>query len=228
MLQLQNVNKRYSHTVAADNLNLSLEPGNVYALLGPNGSGKSTFMKLIAGLVKADSGSIYYKGNPLSSSDKADIAYMPTESFFYSYMTARDISKYFSDFFPDFNPDKFAKMLSDMDLPDNLKAYKMSTGMLAKLKIAVSLSRSSGVMMLDEPLNGIDIIARERMVATIAANSGAGRIMLVSSHLVDELEQVSTHAIFIKHGQIINAGPIANLREQTGLSLVDQYKRIYA
>ena len=228
MLILQNVNKRYSNITAANNLNITLEPGNVYALLGPNGSGKSTFMKIIAGLVKPDSGSIIYKKSPLISASKADIAYMPTESFFYSYMTPKNISKYFQDFFPDFNPEKFQAFLNDMELPDNLKAYKMSTGMLAKLKIAVSLSRSSGVMMLDEPLNGIDIIARERIVATIKANSGAGRIMLVSSHLVDELEQVSTHAIFIKQGNIVSTGSIEELRNNTGLNLVDQYKSIYA
>lgn len=228
MLVLQNVNKHYSSITAANNQNISLEAGNVYALLGPNGSGKSTFMKMITGLVKPDSGTILYKGQPLSSQSKLDISYMPTESYFYSYMTAKDICKYFSDFFPDFNPNKFYAFLNDMELPDNLKAYKMSTGMLAKLKIAVSLSRSSGLMMLDEPLNGIDIISRERMTATIAANSGPGRIMIVSSHLVDELETVSTHAIFIKQGSIVAAGSIEELRNQTGLGLVDIYKRIYA
>jgi len=228
MLQLHNVNKRYSSAIAADNLNIQLEAGNVYALVGPNGSGKSTFMKMIAGLVKPDAGQIVYKGAPLSNFSKADIAYMPTESFFYSYMTPKDICKYFQDFFMDFNPDKFYQFLHDMELPLNIKAYKMSTGMLAKLKIAVSLSRNSGLMMLDEPLNGIDVIARERMTATIAANSGPGRIMIVSSHLVDELEQVASHAIFIKHGQIIQAGSLDELRNNTGLSLVDQYKRIYA
>ncbi|SDM99674.1 ABC transporter ATP-binding protein [Lachnospira pectinoschiza] len=228
MLVLQNVNKQYSSITAAYNQCISLEAGNVYALLGPNGSGKSTFMKMIAGLVKADSGQIFYKGQPLSCESKADISYMPTESYFYSYMTPKDISNYFSDFFADFNKDRFYAFLNDMQLPDNLKAYKMSTGMLAKLKIAVSLSRSSGLMMLDEPLNGIDIISRERMAATIAANSGPGRIMIVSSHLIDELEAVSTHAIFIKQGCIVSAGSIEELRNQTGLNLVDQYKRIYA
>ena len=163
MLKCNNLVKKYMQVTAVDGLNLEICPGKIYALLGPNGSGKSTLMKMIGGLTKPSSGSITLDGEPLNHKTKAKIAYMPTEAYFYNYMSCRDIGKYYQDFFRDFSYDKYIKLLADMDLKENLKAKEMSSGMMAKLKIAVTLSRSSEIVMLDEPLNGIDIIAREKI-----------------------------------------------------------------
>ncbi len=170
-------------------MSLEIVSGNIYALLGPNGSGKSTLMKMIAGLTKPTSGSITFDNRPLSYKAKAHIAYMPTEAYFFNYMTCRDVGKYYDDFFEDFSFTKYMELLQKLDLNPKLKVREMSSGMMAKLKIAATLSRNAEVIMLDEPLNGIDIIARETIINTIVSNITDDTAVLMSSHLVDELEK---------------------------------------
>ena len=167
MLKCENVVKKYMLTTAVDGISMSLEPGNIYALLGPNGSGKTTLMKMIAGLVKPNSGSIKFEGQDIGVYSKSHIAYMPTEAYFYPYMTCKDIGKYYDDFFEDFSIEKYNYLLNEMELDQKQKASKTSSGMMAKLKIAVNLARDAKLTMLDEPLNGIDIIARDKIINTI-------------------------------------------------------------
>ena len=202
MLECNNITKNYMNTTAVDHLSINLVPGKIYALLGSNGSGKSTFMKMITGLIKPTHGTITLDGNEVGVETKKHVAYMPTESYFYPYMTCTDIGKYYADFFEDFSYDKYMSMLTEMNLDPKQKAAKMSSGMLAKLKLAVTLSRDSEVIMLDEPLNGID--------------------------LVDELEPIIDYAIFIKNGVLIDHGNAEELRELKGKSIVDQYKELFA
>lgn len=228
MLKCENLVKKYLMVTAIDGLELEILPGKVYALLGPNGSGKSTLMKMIAGLTKPTRGSITLRGKALDYKDKARIAYMPTEAYFYSYMNGKDIGKYYRDFFADFDYDKYMKLLAELDLDEKRKAKDMSSGMVAKLKIAVTLARKSDIVMLDEPLNGIDIIAREKIIHTIISNISQETTVIMSSHLVDELEKIVDCAIFIKDGKCVMCGDAEELRQQQGMSIVDIYKQIYA
>ena len=218
MLNCSDVKKTYFNKTAVENISLSLENGKIYALLGPNGSGKTTFMKMIAGLVKPTSGTILYENEPIGVQSKREIAYLPTESFFYSFMTVKDVGIYYRDFFEDFDMEKYAKLIADMDLRMEDKASKLSSGMAAKLKIAATLARAAKLYLLDEPLNGIDIIAREKVVSSV----------VISSHLVDELEAVVDSVIFIKEGRNILQGEAEQIREQRGKSIVELYKEIYA
>ena len=203
-------------------------PGRIYALLGSNGSGKTTLMKMIAGLVKPTSGGITLSGVPIGVETKKHIAYMPTESYFYNYMSCADIGKYYDDFFEDFSLDQYYNYLNEMKLTPDMKASKMSSGMMAKLKLAVNLSRNASVIMLDEPLNGVDIVAREQVINAVISKASPDKIIIMSSHLVDELEAVIDYAVFIKDGVIVSQGDAENLRTASGMSIVDQYKRIYA
>ena len=228
MLEANQLMKKYMSVTAVENITLTLETGKIYALLGPNGSGKSTFMKMAAGLIKPTNGSIQFEGNDIGIKSKSHIAYMPTEAYFYSYMTCKDIGKYYNDFFEDFDLDKFNRMLEQMELSQNQKASKMSSGMMAKLKIAVTLCRDAKLIMLDEPLNGLDIIAREKVLNTIIDNFSTDKTFLISSHLVDELEKLVDYAIFIKHGHVELMGQAEELRTTNGKSIVDLYKEIYA
>lgn len=228
MLSCNQLMKKYITTTAVQDITLKLEAGKTYALLGPNGSGKTTFMKMVAGLIKPTSGELQFEGKNIGVYSKAHIAYMPTEAYFYSYMTCKDIGHYYHDFFDDFDIEKFFLILRNMDLNLNQKASKMSSGMMAKLKIAVTISRNSRLIMLDEPLNGIDIIARERVLNTITNNFAPNKSFLISSHLVDELEQVIDYAIFIKRGHVELMGPADELRRANNKSIVDLYKEIYA
>lgn len=227
MLQCNNVTKKYIKMTAVNDISIEFAPGRIYAMLGSNGSGKTTLMKMIAGLVKPTSGSITLSGAPVGIETKKHIAYMPTESYFYSYMTCKDIGKYYSDFFEDFSIEQFYNYLSKMNLTPDMKASKMSSGMMAKLKLAVTLSRNASVIMLDEPLNGVDIIAREQLVNFITQKASPDNIIIMSSHLVDELETIIDYAVFVKNGIIVSHGEAESLRASTGMSIVDQYKQIY-
>lgn len=228
MLECNQLTKKYQSVEAVSNLTLTLEPGKIYALLGPNGSGKTTFMKMAAGLVKQSSGSLLFEKQPIGVYSKQHIAYMPTESYFYSYMTCKDVGSYYSDFFPDFNRKRFDLMIHNMELNEKTLVSKLSSGMMAKLKIAAALARDAKLVMLDEPLNGIDIIARERVISTIIDNFAPEKTFVISTHLVDELERIMDSAIFMKHGHLEIYGDAEEIRQTHGCSIVDLYKQVYA
>lgn len=225
MLELTNVTRKYVTRTAVDDATLTFEAGRTYALLGPNGSGKTTLMKMIAGLTRPTSGDIRFNGRPIGPDSKARIAYMPTENFFFSYMSIADAGKYFADFFPDFRRDEFAEMLKRMDLCPKDKIRRLSSGMSAKVRLALTLSRDAELMMFDEPLNGVDILTRSQVVGEIVRRRDLGRVMIISTHLVDELEAHIDNAIFMKQGKIVRADRCENLRKDG--SLTDLYLRIY-
>jgi ABC-2 type transport system ATP-binding protein len=213
---------------AVNGINLDIEAGKVYALLGPNGSGKTTWMKMAAGLVKPTSGTITYRGIPIGIESKSKIAYMSTEPFFYSYMTVKDVGQYYKDFFSDFDEKRYEELIERMELSMKEKAKSLSSGMAAKLKIAATMARKAELYMLDEPLNGIDIIAREKIITTILEVTGEESTLIISSHLVDELEKIIDNAIFVKKGTIVMNGEAEELRLTHGKSIVELYKEVYA
>lgn len=226
MLEIRNLTRRYPTKTAVSDLTLTLEPGKTYALLGPNGSGKTTLMKMIAGLVKPTSGSITFENTPISPKTKSQIAYMPTENYFYNYMSVRDAGKYYADFFPDFDCQAFEQFLQSMSLPPKDKIRQLSSGMSAKLRLALTLSRNAKLMMFDEPLNGVDILTRAQVVNAIIENRRTGRTMLVSTHLVDELDPYIDCAIYMKNGVIEAMGSREELCKD-GSTLTDLYLKIY-
>jgi len=225
LLKIENVSKRYLRRTALKNVSLDVEAGRTCLLLGPNGSGKTTLMKMIAGLVKSGRGTITLDNEPIGPVTKARIAYMPTENYFYAYMTVRDAGRYYKDFFDDFRMRKFERLLREMELDPTARIRHLSSGMSAKLRLALTLSRNADVMMFDEPLNGVDILTRHQVIEAITANRREGRTMLISTHLVDELEDFADDAVFMKHGKIVLAGPVDKITG--GRSLKDVYIDIY-
>ncbi len=228
MVEAKMVGKRYLGKQAVKDASMIWEDGKIYALLGPNGSGKTTFMKMVAGLVKPTSGELYYNNEKIGVESKKKVAYMSTEPFFYSYMTVKHIGKYFEDFFEDFSMERYEELIARMELKMTDKAKELSSGLAAKLKLAATLARDAQLYMLDEPLNGIDIIARENVIQTIVEAAEEGKTVVISSHLVDELEPIVDSVVFMKQGGVILSGDAEEIRTERGKSIVDLYKEVYA
>lgn len=228
MLSSKDVVKRYMNKTAVAGITFDIEPGKICALLGPNGSGKTTWMKMVAGLIKPTMGTITYNGLEIGTETKRRIAYMSTEPFYYTYMTVDDVGKYYADFFEDFDMKRYQELVMRMGLHPKDKSKNLSSGLAAKLKIAATLARRAEVYLLDEPLNGIDIIARELIINTILESANENTTIIISSHLVDELEKIIDNAIFIKEGNLVLAGDAETIRTERGKSIVDLYKEIYA
>lgn len=228
MLQCKNLKKKYFKKTAMENLTLELEEGRIYALLGPNGSGKTTFMKTVAGLVKPSEGMVLYKGQPIGVDSKKEVSYMPTENYFYPYMTVEDVGIYYQDFFEDFNFDTYKAMVADMGIGLKDKITKISTGMAARVRLAAALSRKAKLYLLDEPLNGIDLVARDKIMATILKVADEDVTIVISSHLVEELETVVDGIIFIKDGRNVLVGDADEIREEHGKSIADVYRETFA
>lgn len=228
MVEATKLGKSYMRKQALKDVYLTLEDGKTYAILGPNGSGKTTFMKIVAGLVKPSEGSVLYNGQPIGVESKKKVAYMSTEPFFYSYMSVKDVGKYFADFFEDFSMERYERLIAKMDLNMEDKAKELSSGLAAKLKLAATLARDAQLYMLDEPLNGIDIIAREQILQTIVEAATEGKTILISSHLVDELEAIVDSVVFMRNGSVVLSGDAEEVRVERGKSIVELYKEIYA
>ncbi len=227
MLESRSVTKKFGSKMAVEQLSLTLEPGHVYAMLGPNGSGKTTWMKMAAGLIKPTEGEMLFKGSPVGIESRKRIAYMSTEPYFYSWMTVKDVGRYYQDFFEDFSYDSFMGLIKRMELTEDLKIRALSSGMMAKLKIAVTLARDAEIYMLDEPFNGIDLLARDEIRESILEHAAENKVLLLSSHLVEEMEAIADRAVFIKKGQLIENRDLEEMRETDHVSMADRYREIY-
>ncbi len=227
MLESRSVTKKFGSKTAVEQLSLTLEPGHVYAMLGPNGSGKTTWMKMAAGLIKPTEGEVLFKGSPVGIESRKHIAYMSTEPYFYSWMTVKDVGRYYQDFFEDFSYDRYGKLIKRMELKEDLKIRTLSSGMMAKLKIAVTLARDAEVYMLDEPFNGIDLLARDEIRESILEHAAENKVLLLSSHLVEEMEAVADRAVFIKNGRKADECDVEEMRTDKGVSMADRYREIY-
>ena len=227
MLQSKEITKVFGAKTAVDHISLTLEPGHIYAMLGPNGSGKTTWMKLAAGLLKPSYGMVCFNGEPVSIESRKYVAYMSTEPYFYTWMTVKDVGKYYQDFFEDFSYDQYLKLLQQMELTEKLKTKALSSGMMAKLKIAVTMARDAQVYMLDEPFNGIDLLARDEIRACILSYATEDKLLLLSSHLVEEMEAIADRAVFIKEGRLVECVDLEEMRTQQGVSMADRYRQIY-
>lgn len=228
MLNFDCVTKIYGTKKALDTFTLSFLPGHIYALVGPNGSGKSTLMKIAAGLVKPNTGNVTYQAAPIGIESKKHIAYMCTEPFYYDYMRIEDVKQFYMDFFDDFQTDKFDSLLQFLNLTPDLKVRALSSGMTAKLKIATTLSRNSHVIMLDEPLNGIDLVGRDQIIQAILRAANPNATILISSHLFDELESIVDHIVMMDKGTLVLEGELEEIRTRFGKSISDLYREKFS
>jgi len=227
ILEINNLTKKYYNKTALDDVSFSLERGKIYGLMGPNGSGKTTLMKVIIGLHKQTSGNVLVNGVPLSYKTKASVSYMPTENFLYDSFKVKDIIKFYQDMYQDFRTDYANKILNDIGVDLDFRVSKLSSGLVGKLKVALALSRDTDIYMLDEPLNGVDVLARDIILDLIVNSYNENKVIILSSHLVSEVEKILDNVIFLKNGKIELSGNAEELRQEKGLSIENIYKEVY-
>ena len=227
ILEIKNLTKKYYNKVALEDINLSFERGKIYGLMGPNGSGKTTLMKVIVGLHKQTSGSVLIDGNQLSFKTKANVSYMPTENFLYENFKVKEIVKFYEDMYPDFKTEYVMQILKDINVDTEFRVSKLSSGLVGKLKVALALSRDVDIYMLDEPLNGVDVLARDVIMDLIVKSYNENKIFIISSHLVSETEKILDSVVFLKDGKLELSGDAEELRQQHGLSIENLYKEVY-
>lgn len=227
ILKSVNLNKKYYNKIALDNVNLNLEQGKIYGLLGPNGSGKTTLMKIIAGLHKQTSGEVFLNNEPLSFKSKANISYMPTENFLYDSFKVKDAVKFYRDMYEDFQEETAFKILKEINVDTEFRVSKLSSGLVGKLKVALALSRNVELYMLDEPLNGVDVLSRDVIMELITKSYNENKTIIVSTHLVSEVEKILDSVIFLKDGMIELTGDAEELRISREMSIEGVYKEVF-
>ena len=224
-LRIENLTQRYRGVTALKDVCTQLRGGDTCLLLGPNGSGKTTLMKLIAGVASPSAGEISLDGMPIGPKTKARIAYMPTENYFYNYMSVRDAGKYYADFFADFDRAAYEARIERAELDPRASIRTLSSGMSAKLRLSLILSRDAQVMMFDEPINGVDMLTRDWVLDEIAARRSPERILLISTHLVEQAERLANCALFLRRGELVRAGAMDELCREAKLE--DLYREVY-
>ena len=218
--------KAFMGKKAVKDVSLKIRSGSIYGLLGPNGSGKTTWMKMMTGFIKPTQGEVVFDGAPWNYRAKNQVAYMSTEPFYYDFMNIGMVGKYYSDFFEEFDQKKFHDLIAKVGLSEEMKMREISTGMMAKLKVIATLSRKAMLYMLDEPLNGIDLKAREEIIDVILTTVSEKNAVIIYTHLIEEIESFIDHAIFMKDGSVIYECDVEEERMRSGRSAADLYREL--
>lgn len=226
MLQASNLSKKYNGRTALDHVNVEMGDGKIYAFLGPNGSGKTTFMKIIASLTKQSEGELLLDGKALSIKSRADVAYLPTETHAYPFMTVGEFGEYYKTFFKDFDEIRYKSWVERMKIPFRTPFKVLSSGMDKKVRVAATLAREAKVLILDEPFNGVDLLAREEIEMMILEVMSDNRTIILSSHLVEEVESYVNFALFFNEGRLLAMEDVEELRSSRGMSITDRYREL--
>lgn len=216
--------KRYGNVQALDNVSFSIEPGRVVGLLGPNGSGKTTLIKLANGLLTPTGGELLINGQKPGKATRALVSYLPDRPCLPEWMSAEKLLNMFSDFYADFQQDKAREMLEKLGIDPKQKIKQMSKGTREKVQLILVMSRKAELYLLDEPIGGVDPATRDYILETIIRNYNPSASVVISTHLIADVEQVLDDVIFINHGQIVLKSSVDDIREQQGKS-VDAYFR---
>lgn len=227
ILQYKEVTKRYGSNLALDHLDLDLEPGRIVGLLGPNGAGKTTMIKMAAGLIQPSAGTVLVDGMRPGKETKAETAYLSDRVVFSDYMTAQDLVKMHEEFFKDFDRKRAVDMLISLGIKGSMKVGEMSKGTKEKLQLILVMSRRAKVYLLDEPVGGVDPAARDYILDTIITNYSPDALVVISTHLISEVESVLDDIVFVKEGRIFLHRPADELREENGKSVEELFKGVF-
>ena len=219
ILEITNLTKKYFSKKALKNVNLSLDKGRILGLMGPNGSGKTSLLKIIAGLQHVNSGSVQVCGYDIGLETKKLVSFLPDKNVLYPFMKSIDALNFFQNYYDDFDMKKALDMLDFMKLDKNEKVSDMSKGMIEKLNLTLAFSRNAKLFVLDEPLGGVDPVARDRIISTIIKTYNEDSSIIISTHLVNDVERIFDDVCFIGKGKVILSGSAEDLRVEKGLSI---------
>lgn len=227
ILRCENLTKKYTNLTALNNINLTLESGKIVGLLGPNGSGKTTLIKLINGLLTPTEGKILVNGKAPSVETKKQVAYLPDNSYLNNWMRVEQIVDFFADFYEDFREDLAYEMLTRLGINKNTKLKTLSKGNKEKVCLILVMSRNAKLYVLDEPIAGVDPAARDYVISTIINNYNPDATVLISTHLISDIEQILDEAIFIQQGDILLHKSIDEIREENGKSVDELFREVF-
>ena len=224
ILECRDLTKRYGKATALEGVNLTVESGRVVGLLGPNGSGKTTLIQLANGLLTPTGGEILIDGMKPGPESKALVAYLPDRDYLADWMTPRQQMDFFADFYPDFDREKAQAMMDRLGIDQNQKFKQLSKGTREKVQLILVMSRSAKLYLLDEPIGGVDPATRDFILDTIIRNYNPEAAVIISTHLIADVEQVLDDVIFLQNGHVALQSPVDAIREERGMS-VDAYFR---
>lgn len=224
LIKIQDLNKKYGKKQVLKDVNLTLHGGQIVGLLGPNGSGKTTLIKVLNGLLKEYDGDVQINQQAIGIHSKKIISYLPDEPYFENWMTTSDALNLFVDMYDDFDLNKALSLMERMDIEKKVKIKELSKGMKEKFQLILVMSRKAKIYILDEPLGGIDPAARELILDTILNNYAEDALVLLSTHLIADIEKIFDEVIFIKNGEIILHENSEDLRMKRQASINDIFK----
>lgn len=227
VLECIGLTKRYGRAIALDNVNLTLESGRIIGLLGPNGSGKTTFIKLCNGLLTPSDGELRICGAKPGKESKALVSYLPDRPFLPDWMSVKQALDLYGDFYADFHRDRAEEMLAHLSIQGNQRIRQMSKGTKEKVQLILVMSRAARLYLLDEPIGGVDPATRDYILHTIITNYEPDSAVVISTHLISDVEQVLDEAIFINHGEIVLQSGVDELREKHGKSVDALFREVF-
>lgn len=227
LVTCKNLTKTYGYTTALSNVNLDIEAGHIIGLLGPNGSGKTTLIKILNGLLTPTDGEIYVKDQPIGVASKKVISYLPDHTYLGSGMNVNEIIDFFKDFYEDFEPERAYDMLSKLNINPKQRLKTMSKGTKEKVQLILVMSRRADLYILDEPIAGVDPAARDYILDTIISNYDENASILISTHLIADIENVLDQVIFIKNGEIVRNCSVESIREEEGTSVDALFREVF-
>ena len=228
ILKISDLKKSYSKNEVLKGINLEIEKSKIVALLGPNGCGKSTLIKLINGLLKADSGSILVDNKELGIETKKYISYLPERTYLNNWMKVKDILAFFKDFYEDFDMEKAKKMLVDLSINEDVRLKTLSKGMKEKVQLVLVMSRNTKLYILDEPIAGVDPASREYIMKSILTNLPEEATLLIITHLVQDIEGICDEIVMLADGVVKLRGETDALRQEYSKSIDEIFREVFA
>ena len=227
VLEINGLSKSYGKKSALENIDLKIERGRIIGLLGPNGSGKTTLIKLINGLLTPNSGAITVDGSPIGEKSRLAVSYLPDKTYLPDWMKVKDVMKMFEDFYENFDIKKAEDMLGKLNINGEERLKALSKGTKEKVQLILVMSRSAKLYLLDEPIGGVDPAARDYILNTIITTYNPDASVVISTHLISDIEKVLDEAIFINNGQIVLHDTVDNIREKEGKSVDGYFREVF-